>query len=64
MLPYIISLLAALVGGWLIKHAKLSPKKKKVFMVLLISLPLIIISAFRLDIGTDYTNYENIFLRL
>lgn len=58
---YLIAVSLSLFLSRIITVSKRASFLKKAFSIFLIALPLIIVSSLRLDIGTDYPNYEKIF---
>ena len=60
MTAYITSFLSAIFGGLLCSKFKIK-KNKKLLCIIFTALPLVVLSAVRENIGTDYANYVKIF---
>lgn len=59
MVPYVLGIIFAIGGGWI----GIKAKNKKIAMILTF-VPLFLLAAFRVNIGTDYNNYISIFYGL
>lgn len=59
MAPYVLGFSFAICGGWL----GIKARNKKMAMILTF-VPLFLLAAFRVNIGTDYNNYVSIFYGL
>lgn len=59
MVPYVLGIIFAIGGGWLGIKAK-----NKMLAMILTFMPLFLLAALRMNIGTDYENYISIFYGL